>query len=250
MRGSWTCGPDGVLDRRRQPAHHRVADVFGRPIGIFHRDFAGDDRVLEARRLERRLPIENRLSNPRLPLIWRVRIDVVDDGLLRIAEIALPAVGALQTPARDESLARRHLLVRSEIDRAAPKKPMRSSARRGRIGCSGRRTMLQCATTLCAGRAPPRRREAPGRRRRRAGLRRLDLDVVREGDRSLDVRSCRIDRRRRIAANSGTFVVNSRVTSTTAALSGLYASTFRTRDDRTVIRILYRAITPRCRCRP
>src|SRR5512132_3138719 len=35
------------------------------------------------------------------------------------------------------------------------KKPTRSSKRRGIIGCAGRRTMLQCASTLVGGRGTP-----------------------------------------------------------------------------------------------
>ena len=75
------------------------------------------------------------------------------------------------------------------------KKPTRSSKRRGIIGCSGRRTMLQCASTLCWRTRGARRRATTARaaRRERARLGRLDFHVVREGDGALDERARRID---------------------------------------------------------
>src|SRR5205085_1091677 len=93
-------------------------NVFRRPIRIAGRNVSWNDAVLESRGLERRLPIDDRLSDPRLPLIGRVRIDVVDDRLLRVAEIALFAIRALETPARDERSRRCHLIRRAEINGA------------------------------------------------------------------------------------------------------------------------------------
>ena len=48
----------GILDRRRQPADHRIAGIFGAPVGILlrRRRLLGDDRVLESGRFERLLP--------------------------------------------------------------------------------------------------------------------------------------------------------------------------------------------------
>jgi hypothetical protein len=65
---------------------------------------------------------------------------------------------------------------------------------------------------------------APGRRRRRlrARLRRLDVDVLRERLERLDEAAVRLDLRD--AGELVMFVVNSRVTSITAALSGPHAS--------------------------
>src|SRR4051794_18661710 len=103
---------DGILRRRRQPANHRVANVFGRPVWIVRGHVAGDDSILEPRGLEGGLPIEDRLSNPGLPFVRRVRIHVVDDWLLRVAEITLAAIGALEAEARDVSLRSRDLRVR------------------------------------------------------------------------------------------------------------------------------------------
>src|SRR5207247_9339842 len=58
---------DCVLDGRRKPANDRVTHILRRPIRIVRGWIHWDDGVLESSSLERRLPIENRLSHPRLP---------------------------------------------------------------------------------------------------------------------------------------------------------------------------------------
>ena len=77
-----------VLDRRRQPPDARVAGIFHRPIGIFllAGRFLGDDRVAEARGLERHLPFFDALLDPRHEPGRRRRIDVVDDRLHRLGD--------------------------------------------------------------------------------------------------------------------------------------------------------------------
>ena len=113
------CGPTefSTVDGSQRTIVWRMSS--GDQSGSFAGTSPGDDAVLEARRLERRLPVENRLANPRLPLLRRVRIDVVDDRLLRIAEIALAPIRALETPARDELASRfATCSLRAEVDRA------------------------------------------------------------------------------------------------------------------------------------
>src|SRR5207244_3698120 len=77
---------DRVLDGRGEPANDGVTHILRRPIRIVRGWIHWDDGVLESSGLERRLPIENRLSHPRLPLIGRRRIDVVDDRLDRLRQ--------------------------------------------------------------------------------------------------------------------------------------------------------------------
>src|SRR2546426_1089153 len=64
--------------------------------------------------LERRLPIENRLSHPRLPLIGRRRIDVVDDRFDRLGQSGIE-IFFLQSIARYVRTIRGPLLGRPEI---------------------------------------------------------------------------------------------------------------------------------------
>ena len=118
--------------------------------------------------------------------------------------------------------------VRSE------KKPTRSSKRRGIIGFSGSFTRLQWASTLCAGRwapaAPPPPPPPPAAPPVAAGtpvwVASISTLVGKASARSMYERVGSIVPR--MAAISGTDVVNRRVMSTTGALSGPNVSTLST----------------------
>ena len=188
---------DGVFDGRREPSHHRVADVLGRPVGIIRRHLAGNDGVLEAGCLERWLPIENRLTNVRLPLLRRRRIDVVHDRLLRIAEVSFVPVRALESPARDVFLVDRALVTRSEVGRANAEEAdsLVGASRRHRLLRQPNDAPVRDDALRLLGRC---RRAAAAPRRRRgtsdSRLRRLDFDIFREGRCPFYVRAVRVDR--------------------------------------------------------
>ena len=77
-----------VLGRRRQPADHRVARVLGAPVRILlrRRRFLRDDRVLEAGRFERRLPVSRCPSSCTAPTSSASPDRLVDDRLHRLGE--------------------------------------------------------------------------------------------------------------------------------------------------------------------
>src|SRR4051812_48139919 len=161
-----------------------MTDVFRRPIRIFRWHVTRDDAVLEAGRLERGLPVEDRLADPGLPLIRGVRIDIVHDRLFRIAEISFAAIRALEAIPRDVPLRARDLLIGAEVSRLDGEETdaLVGVARHHRLLgqlhdapvpddalCAWRRcSACTTATTTAAGGAW------------RARLRRFDFDVLRE----------------------------------------------------------------------
>ena len=113
-------GAGGVLDRRRQVADYRPARVLGAPVGVVGR-VPGHDGVAEAGALERRLPVHHPLLQVRHPLGRRGRVDVVDDRLDRVHQLAPGErlrVAGLQTPAGYEALRDGSLLVEPVVDLA------------------------------------------------------------------------------------------------------------------------------------
>src|SRR2546423_6822959 len=104
-----------VFHRRREPADHCVSHVLGRPVRIVRRRIHRNYRILESRGLEGRLPVENCLSHPRLPLLWRRRIYIVDDRFHRLRERRV-RIFLLQSVARDVRPICGALLERSKID--------------------------------------------------------------------------------------------------------------------------------------
>ena len=100
--------PVGVLDVRREVADDTVADVLGAPVGVVGRRVFGADGVFEARRLEGHVPVRDAHLEPLAPLDRRRRVDVVDDRLDRLDELAAGVglgVRGLQLPARDVAAA-------------------------------------------------------------------------------------------------------------------------------------------------
>ena len=168
VRGSLTCGPTAFSVVLGQPADHRVADVLGRPVGIVGRRVAATMPFLEAGRLERGLPVDDRLAHPRLPLLRRVRVDVVDDRLLRRAEAARVGGSAHSSrycvmywrrAARCSAPKSTHAHRRRS--RRARRSGAASSAARGGARCSSARARSAPDAALPAA--------ARRRRRRRAG---------------------------------------------------------------------------------
>ena len=107
---AWT---NGVLHRRRQPAHHRYARIFATEFRIVRRIF-GDNSVTESRFLERPLPLFDALLHPRLCPQRRRRIHIVCDRLHRLADGGVRIL-LFKPPAVDEHTIRYALLTGSEI---------------------------------------------------------------------------------------------------------------------------------------
>ena len=102
--------PRGVLDRRRQPSHHRVPRVLRLPVRVVGRRVLRDDGVAEARRLEGRLPLLDALLHVRHQLGRRRRIDVVDDRLDRLGHGGR-GILLLEAPARDVAALRGAMFI-------------------------------------------------------------------------------------------------------------------------------------------
>src|SRR5215475_13534365 len=78
----WT---DSIFSCGGQPPNDRIPCVFRTPIGVFFGSgrFFRNDRVLESCRFERRLPRFDTRLKVWDPLLWRRRIDVIDDRFYR-----------------------------------------------------------------------------------------------------------------------------------------------------------------------
>ena len=112
----------GVLRLRRQIAQHAVAGVVETHVGAVRGPFAANDGILESGGLEGHVPVVDARDEVGHPLLRRGRVDVVDDLLLRLHQLALSIgllVLRLQTVARDEGLVVRLVLVVREAREAA-----------------------------------------------------------------------------------------------------------------------------------
>ncbi len=227
-----------VLGRRRQPADHRVARVLRAPVGILfgRRRFLRDDRVLEPGGFERGLPALDALLHVRHPLRRRRRIDPVDDRLHRFRERRV-RIFLLQPPARDVAALRRAVLVAAVVQSGGRRSSRR--ARRTAAAASASPAAAPCCSASarcacrCAAAARRGRRPAPARTAASAGRGRVAADCCRCGSPRPRCSRGTTPRARRTTAlasnaraptrvrplNSGTSVVNSRVTSITAASS-------------------------------
>ena len=132
-----------VLDRRRQPADHRVARVFRRSSRDPPSATALPSRgcVLEPGRFERGLPVLDALLDVRHPLRRRGRIDAVDDRLHRLGErrvriLLLEAVaGDVAALAARDARPGRSRSCRSRSSRRARRRGAASSASRAAAPC-------------------------------------------------------------------------------------------------------------------
>jgi hypothetical protein len=95
--------PLRIFNGRREPAHHRITDVFGIPVWIFivARGVARNDGIRETGRLERGLPVLDALADEWHQFRRCRRIDVVDDRLHGIGE-QRRRILLLEPVARDE----------------------------------------------------------------------------------------------------------------------------------------------------
>ena len=203
--------PRCVLGGGRQPSNHRVARVFRAPARILlrRRRVLRDDRVLEPRGLECRLPVFNPFFQPRHPLARRRRIDPVHDRLHRLGQ-RRARIFLFEAVPHDVAAARRAVLVLPVIhlrDRKVPDALVEQPRLHRLLGQQHHAVMHQDAGAARA----HRRSAAPasGRRARRwrgtaadAGaaaraiderLRRLDLDVRRKRRRAFDERARRVE---------------------------------------------------------
>ena len=117
-----------VLDRRREPANHRVAHVLGAELGVLlrRRRVPRDDRVTEAGLGERTGPILHPLFQVGPPLLGSRRIDVVHDRLDRIDQLTAlerRRVRGLQAPARDVAPRDRLVVTEPEVHLLNPEEP-------------------------------------------------------------------------------------------------------------------------------
>ena len=195
-----------VLDRRRQPADHRVARVFRTPVGILgrRRRVLREDRVLEARRLERALPALDAALQIRNPLGGRGRIDPVDDRLHRLRQRGRRVL-LFETVARDVAALRRAVLVLAVVHlphREVADALVEQARRHRLLGQQHHAVVHDDAGAAGTGRraaapARGRARRAGGQIGRRVvGLRRLHLDVLGERHRAIDERPRRVERAR------------------------------------------------------
>jgi hypothetical protein len=116
LRGSTVLGPTAFSVADGQPAHHAHVRVLAAEDGRrVARHRAGDDALLEAGGLERGLPLLDAAARPLDEPRGRGRVDVVRDRALRVAEVPLAPLRALEAPAVDEPAAAHALLARAEV---------------------------------------------------------------------------------------------------------------------------------------